>query len=161
MNRLIVAIDAKRGIAKAGIQPWSIPDDLLYFRNQTKKYGGNVLVGGTTFRNDMKCKPLGERKTIVASKSQPPTNGVQVVQDAIAWLTANRNKDIWIMGGASMYKQVIEAGLADELYITHILADFGCDTFFPKYESKFKKISESEMHIQNGLQYRFARYVPK
>jgi dihydrofolate reductase len=134
MIRLIVAIDRKRGIAKHGYQPWYIPDDEAYFIRQSKSYGGNVLVGGTTFRDSFKSKPLSER-------------------------TSLKDQDIWVVGGASVYTQVIDAGLADELYITHIDADFGCDQFFPEYESKFHLSSQNEPSEQNGFHFTYARYT--
>jgi dihydrofolate reductase len=48
--RLIVAHDLKRGIAKHGIQPWSIPKDEAYFSTQTKLHGGRIVMGSKTFK---------------------------------------------------------------------------------------------------------------
>jgi dihydrofolate reductase len=160
MNRLIVGMDRKRGIAKHGYRPWYIPDDRAYFIKQTKTYGGNVLVGGTTFRNALKSQPLPERTTFLVTKSQQPIAGVQLVADAVTWLKSLDHQDVWVIGGASIYKQVIDAGLADELYITHIDADFECDQFFPEYEEQFRLLDKSETYEQNGFHYSYARYVP-
>jgi dihydrofolate reductase len=159
MIRLIVAIDRKRGIAKHGYQPWYIPDDEAYFIRQSKSYGGNVLVGGTTFRDSFKSKPLSERTTYLLTRDEHPIDGVQSVHDLSTWLTSLKDQDIWVVGGASVYTQVIDAGLADELYITHIDADFGCDQFFPEYESKFHLSSQNEPSEQNGFHFTYARYT--
>jgi dihydrofolate reductase len=158
MIRLIAAIDRKRGIAKHGYQPWYIPDDEAYFVKQSKSYGGNVLVGGTTFRDSFKSKPLTGRTTYLLTRNEQPINGVQLVHDLKPWLKSMGNQDVWVVGGASVYQQVIDAGLADELYITHIDADFGCDQFFPEYQPEFRVSSAGQPQTQNGFHFNYARY---
>lgn len=161
MNRLIVAIDRERGIAKHGYRPWYIPDDGLYFMRQTKSHGGNVLVGGTTFRRALKSQPLIDRTTYVVTRNEQPIDGVHLVHDLLTWLSSFKDKDVWVIGGSEVYYQVMEAGLADELYITDIDADFGCDQFFPDYESTFRCLRRSKPQEQNGFHYTYARYVKK
>jgi len=159
MIRLIVAIDSKRGIAKHGFQPWYIPDDDAYFITQTKSRGGNVLVGGTTFRDSFKNKPLVERTTYLLTRNEQPIDGVELVHDLNTWLEGRGNKDVWVVGGSSVYQQVIDTGKADELYITQIEANFGCDQFFPEYEEKFRLISQSERRTQNGFHFTYNCYT--
>lgn len=158
MIRLIAAIDQKRGIAKHGFQPWYIPDDEAYFARQTKTHGGNVLVGGTTYRDSFKSKPLTERTTYLLTRSHEAINGVQLVHDLEQWITSRSNQDIWVVGGASVYRQIIDNNQADELYLTFIEADFGCDQFFPEYQANFQLLSQSEPHDQNGFHFSYACY---
>jgi dihydrofolate reductase len=158
MIRLIAAIDRKRGIAKHGYQPWYIPDDEAYFVKQSKSYGGNVLVGDTTFRDSFKSKPLTGRTTYLLTRNEQPIDGVQLVHDLKPWLESMSDQDIWVVGGASVYQQVMDAGLADELYITHIDADFGCDQFFPEYQPEFHVSSADPPQAQNGFHFNYARY---
>jgi dihydrofolate reductase len=157
MIRLIVAIDRKRGIAKHGYQPWYIPDDEAYFVRQSKSHGGQVLVGGTTYRDSFKNKPLEGRTTYLLTRDTHPIADVHLVHDLSSWL-AQQHEDIWVVGGSSVYQQVIDAGQADELYITHIDADFACDQFFPEYESKFRLKSQSEPQTENGFTFTYATY---
>jgi dihydrofolate reductase len=159
MIRLIAAIDRKRGIAKHGYRPWYIPDDHAYFINKSKSSGGNILVGGTTFRDAFKGKPPPERTTYLLTRNEDPIDGVTLVHDLQAWLESLDNKDIWVAGGAAVYQQVIDSGLADELYLTHIDADFGCDQFFPEYESKFSLSSQNQAQEQNGFHFSYACYT--
>lgn len=158
MIRILVAIDRKRGIAKHGYQPWYIPDDEAYFARLSKSFGGNVLVGGVTFRNAFKSKPLENRNTYLLTHNPEPINGVHIVHDLGSWLNAMIDKDIWVVGGAAVYKEILEQNLADELYITHIEADFRCDQFFPEYEAGFSLINQSETKEQNGFHYNFSIY---
>jgi|ERR1039458_355985 dihydrofolate reductase len=159
MIRLIAAIDRKGGIAKHGYQPWYIPEDEAYFTKQTKSHGGNVLTGGTTFRDSYKGNPLVGRTNYLLTRNIQPIEGVLLVHDLKEWLATIGNQDIWVAGGASLFQQVIDAGKADELYITHIDADFGCDQFFPDYQAKFRLISQSGQLAQNGFNFSYARYA--
>lgn len=160
MIRLIAAVDRKRGIAKHGYQPWAIPDDEAYFVTHSKSHGGQVLVGGTTYRDSFKSKPLEGRTTYLLTRNTQPIAGVQLVHDLSSWLT-EQQQDIWVVGGSSVYQQVIDGGQADELYLTMIDADFACDQFFPEYESKFRLMSKSERRSENGFHFTYAIYRRK
>ena len=70
---------------------------------------------------------------------------------------AHQGADIWVIGGAEIYAQVLPD--ADELFITQIAANFGCDTFFPDFETMFHLGEQSETHSQNGFSYAFCRYL--
>jgi dihydrofolate reductase len=156
MIRLIAAIDKKRGIAKNGRIPWKIPEDEQYFTDQTKLYGGHVLSGAATFKTYH--GPLSDRHNYILTHSPAPIEGATVVNDLTVFLNEFQNKDLWVAGGAAVFDEVIKADAADELYLTHIDADFECDRFFPEYKGKFKLIEQSESREQNGLHFYYAHY---
>lgn len=158
MILFIAAIDRKLGIAKRGGMPWFIPEDEQYFTTQTKTRGGNVLTGGKTFRNTYHNKPLVDRQNYILTRQDEPIEGVTVVHDLMKLLDEFNDEDLWISGGAEVFKEIMEAGKADALYLTHIDADFGCDQFFPEYENAFKKVEESKVREQNGFKFTYARY---
>jgi len=160
MIRLIAAIDRKRGLAKAGVMPWNIPEDEAFFTEQTKAFGGNVLSGGVTFRNTYKNGPLAKRQNFVLTRNPAPIEGVVVVNDLKKFLTEFKD-ELWVAGGSIVFDEVMTAGYADELYLTHIEADFGCDQFFPTYKDEFKLAEQSEEHEQNGFHFTYARYLKK
>jgi dihydrofolate reductase len=157
----IAAIDRKRGIAKHGGIPWFIPEDEKYFTTQTKTRGGNVLTGGKTFRDTYKGRPLVDRQNYILTRQQDPIEGATVVHDLMQLLDEFKGKELWISGGAEVFKEIMDAGRADELYLTHIDADFGCDQFLPEYENGFKKVEESEVREQNGFKFTYAKHVRK
>lgn len=161
MIRLIAAIDRKRGIGKHGGLPWFIPEDEAYFTSQTKTSGGNVLTGGRTFRDTYRNRPLAKRQNYILTRHDLNIPGTIPVHDLVKFLEEFKDKDLWVSGGAEVFAEIIKAGKADELYITHIDADFGCDRFFPEYENAFQKIKESEAREQNGFHFTYATYVPK
>lgn len=156
MIRLIVAADQKLGIAKKGFQPWYIPEDDAYFSRVTKLNGGSVLVGKTTFKTF--SRPLDSRNNYVLSSSSEPLDGATLVNDLDTFLRKYNDEDIWVIGGASVFEQVLKRGNVEELYITHIEANFGCDQYFPCYKSDFILREQSETHEQNGFKFSYAIY---
>lgn len=161
MNRLIVAIDRKRGLAKHGFMPWFIPEDEQYFTDQTKTHGAKVLSGGVTFREGYNSRPLPERQNFILTHDTTPIQGVTLVHDLEKFLEDFKNEELWIAGGAKVFEQVIKLGFANELYLTHIDADFGCDQFFPEYKANFILHEQSERREQNGFYFTYAKYIPK
>lgn len=159
MIRLIAAIDRKCGLAKHGVLPWFIPEDEKYFTDQTKTHGGHVLTGAATFRNTYKGKPLAGRQNYILTHQAEPIEGAEAVHDLSKFLAGFQDKDLWVAGGAGVFEQVIQAGRADELYLTHIDADFRCDQFFPAYEAGFTLAEQTEPREQNGFTFTYARYV--
>jgi dihydrofolate reductase len=154
MIRMIVAYDRKQGMAKDGIQPWYIPDDMQYFTDKTKQYGGCVLVGSTTFK--MFKGPLENRQTFVLTRQQEFIEGVQVVHDLAQFLNdLPLEQDVWIGGGAQLYKLILDRKAANQIYATEIDADFGCTLQFPSFKDAFIESSMSNLHEQNGFIYRF------
>jgi dihydrofolate reductase len=156
MIRLVAAIDRSRGLAKNDIMPWNIPEDEHFFTDQTKSLGGNVLTGATTFRVAYKGVPLKDRHNFIVTHDPSPIEGAVVVNDLAKFLN-EFNEDLWVAGGGKVFEEVINLGKADELYLTLIDADFGCDTFFPEYDN-FQLIQEGEPREQNGFHYRYAKY---
>lgn len=157
MNRLIVAIDRKRGMAKQGIFPWHIPEDEKYYDESTKTRSGNVLMGNTTFKT--LNGPMPDRQNYVLTHDKTPVAGVELVHDLDQFLRDFEDKDLWVIGGANVFAQVMQMGKAGELYITHIEADFNCNQFFPEYETGFKLAERSDLHEQNGFIFSYAKYV--
>lgn len=155
MIRFIAAIDQKHGLAKNGHQPWHLPTDEKYFLDQTQKFGGVVVMGHTTYTAI--GHPLVERRNIVLSRTPQVIRGVEVMTDVQEALQAA--PDIWVIGGAVIFEHTLSA--ADELYLTHIDADFDCDQFFPAYTNQFELVSQSSLQHENGLDFTFCVYKKK
>jgi dihydrofolate reductase len=62
--------------------------------------------------------------------------------------------EIFIFGGGQIFKEALEKGLVDRLYLTIVTGDYNADTFFPDY-SAFSKVIEKEEHEEDGYQYSF------
>ncbi|TSR04325.1 Ankyrin repeat domain-containing protein 34B [Bagarius yarrelli] len=71
---------------------------------------------------------------------------------------------LWIIGGSSLYKEVMESSARQRLFVTRILKQFDCDTFIPDINlDKFRLLPEfpgvpAGLQEENGLQYIFEVY---
>ncbi|GAC1391087.1 MAG: type 3 dihydrofolate reductase [Candidatus Saccharimonadales bacterium] len=153
MIRLIAAIDRKRGLSKCGYQPWKIPDDERYFNEMTRSLGATIVMGRKTYETIGRLLP--DRHIIVATKGEINISGVDTIHSLEAYLSSCEG-DLWIIGGASIYQQALS--YADELYVTHIDADFGCDLFFPEIPQLFQDTTDKMLHEQNGFIYHMSIY---
>jgi dihydrofolate reductase len=156
MIRHIVAIDQNRGIAQNGVQPWKLPGDERYFSDMTKTHGGVVLMGRVTF--EVIGRPLPGRQNFVASHDPGfSAEGVTVIHDIDDFL--QDQPDVWVIGGAQIYAATLL--MADELYITEIDADFGCDVLYPEYTDRFELRQQGDPRQENGLIYYCNVYTPR
>ena len=157
MIRMIVAYDRQRGLGKQGFQPWKIPEDEAYFAEKTKSLGATIIVGSTTYKTFK--GPLVDRNNYVLTSDKTPIEGVELVHNLDHFLKDYADKDLWVIGGANVFGQVLEAGVVDEVYVTNIQADFGCTQFFPNLGEEFKLVSQSDLHEQNGFIFSYEVYA--
>lgn len=157
MIRLIVAMDRKRGIAKQGFQPWNIPEDEKYFATMTKQFGASLLVGNTTMR--VMGGPLPERTNYVLTTDKTPIEGATVVNNLEKFFKEYQGEDLWVIGGANVYSQCFELSVIDQIYVTQIEADFGCNQFFPVINDSYKLSNQPELQEQNGFIFRYEIYT--
>lgn len=137
---------------------WHIPEDFRYFKSITS--GHTVIMGKNTFYSLPKG-PLPNRRNIVISDIlNDKIEGCEMaysLDEAIAM--ADDNKENFIIGGASIYRQFFSK--VQKLYITWVFKDFEADTFFPEVKNEdWELISEkpqSDSHI-DGLHYKFNIY---
>jgi len=96
--------------------PWHYKEDMQFFKKMTT--GHNIIMGRQT------CidigKPLPNRKNIVVSNILGPTSLfnhiVKSTDEAVA--LSDIDKDIWFIGGGSIYKDALK--FASEIYLTII-----------------------------------------
>ncbi|AWP06473.1 Dihydrofolate reductase [Scophthalmus maximus] len=137
----------------------------------------NVVIMGrkTWFSIPEKNRPLNNRINIVLSRQckAPPAGVHHLVSDFSSALRlvdtelADQADQVWVIGGSSLYKEMMESPGPRRLFVTRILKQFDCDTFLPeinpdKYRllPKFPGVPE-ELQEENGIQYRFEVYESK
>ena len=149
---IIAALGKNRELGKENKLLWRIPDDLKRFKQLT--LGHPVVMGRKTF--DSIGKPLPGRTNIVISRQGLVIKDAVVVnslEKALEKARALDQKEIFVIGGASIYESVLPH--ADQLYLTLIDDEKEADVFFPPYEHLFtKKLSEENREWQ-GIQYRW------
>lgn len=134
MINVIVAHDLNKCIGKDGKIPWNIKGEQKQFKELTTN--NIVIMGRKTY--DEIGKPLPNRKTIVITRRPNiPCESYNSLKKALSiLLSMNDNKDIYIAGGASIYKDILENNIiVDNYYITVInQVVIGGDKFFPNFD---------------------------
>lgn len=129
MFKLIVAFDKNFLIGADGKLPWRIPEDLKFFKSVTT--GNSILVGRKTW-DLLPVKPLPNRLNMVLT-NRPCEHSVSSIEEAIkVHDDKNKGKDIFVIGGAGVYREVLSRDLVDEMVVSHVEGDYAGDTYFPK-----------------------------
>ena len=117
-------------------------------------------MGRKTFESILEYigKPLPNRVNIVVTQNPDfKKEGIVIsnsLEDAINKAKKSENREIFIIGGAHVFREVLEKGIVNRIYLTKVEGDFSCDTFFPDY-SQFKKVVSEETGESNGIKFRF------
>lgn len=160
---LIVAVDNNWGIGKDNKLLVSIPADMKYFRTQTKD--SVVIMGRKTLESFPGGEPLKNRTNIVITKDENyKKDGVVIVHsvDDAVKVAKSYNKPIFVIGGASIYAQLLS--FCDTAYITKISHSFDePDSYFPNLDKmeNWEVSEQSETEIYNGMFYKFVTYKQK
>ena len=115
----IVCMDRKGVIGYGNKMPWNIPEELLYFKQQT--INNIVIMGNNTFKSIGKRLP--NRVNIVISKNDDTITEdnfykVKTIEEAFVvaeYIASEESRDIFIIGGSSIYEQTFD--YVDHLYI--------------------------------------------
>lgn len=151
---IIAAIGKNRELGKDNRLLWHIPQDLKRFRKLTANH--TVIMGRKTFESI--GRPLPKRNNIVVSRdTNLNPKGCLVfgsLEQALEKAKeVEKNGEIFIIGGASIYQQSMD--IADKLYLTLIDQDFAeADTFFPDY-SRFNKVISEKQSQSGNLKFKF------
>ncbi len=156
----IVAADKNWGIGRKNQLLVSIPADMRFFRDQT--VGKVVVMGRNTLESFPGGKPLKNRTNIVVTRDPsyqvPDAIVVHSVEEAAKQVQDCRTEDVYIIGGASVYRQFLQ--YCDVAYVTKINMVYEADTFFPNLDElpEWELVSESEEQTYYDIEYRFTRY---
>lgn len=142
MLNIIVAHDESMGIGYKNKLPWKLPEDLKIFKEKT--LGNSVIMGRKTWES-LPFKQLpGRESFVVTSKADVLRNDYKKyskihfeknLQDAIDQST-KLGKDVYIIGGASIYKQALENHKKniDQMHITIVKGHYMVDTYLPNFD---------------------------
>lgn len=160
MISIIAAVAKNRAIGYQNKLIYWLPNDLKRFKALTT--GHTIIMGRNTFLSLPKGA-LPNRRNIVLSRSQKTFPGCDVyasLEEALKHCTPD--EDIYIIGGASVYRQALK--LADRLCLTEIDdTPKDADTFFPPYEDDWQEESREDHPIddRHDFRYSFVDYVRK
>lgn len=175
---IVVAACSNMGIGIEGGLPWRLKQDMAFFRKittVTKTVGKKnmVIMGKNTWLSiPPKFRPLSDRINVVLStQMQTSIEGAHLVKSFDKALELfdtlnNEVESVFVIGGASVYKEAMQRPNPCRIYITRVHGDFTCDTFFPDIdENIFKKVPHTvdenvpaETCEENGITFSFEIY---
>lgn len=147
MFSIIVAIGKNNEIGKKNKLLWHISEDLKKFKEITS--GKTVIMGRKTYESI--GKPLPNRHNIVLSKnlkmfSNNCNKKLEIYDDfsKIVEKYKNSAEEVFIIGGAQIYKKALELKIIEKLYISHIeFSDNEADVYFPEIDyNVWEKVEE-------------------
>lgn len=159
----MISARAANGVIGRGNElPWNLPEDLKFFKKTTM--GHSVLMGLNTWYS-LPVKPLKGRKNFIlcpkGTELDKVYEDVELVHDINEFLKRDDIEDVFIMGGATVYKLFIDK--VDELYLTMISENVEGDVYFPEFnEREFNRyILGSGYDEKENLHYTFNKFVRK
>lgn len=160
---MIVAVDENWAIGNKNDLLIRIPADMKMFRQETT--GKVVVLGRKTLETFPNGLPLPKRTNIILSK-----NADYQIKDAIVvnsvdalleTLKAYDTKDVYIIGGETVYRQMLP--YADTVHVTKIERAYDADAFFPNLDQddEWEVTAESDEQVYFDTTYTFVKYERK
>ncbi len=157
MVTIIAAVAENNALGKNNELIWHLPADLKRFKKVTN--GHYIIMGRKTFES--LGKPLPNRTTVIITRNTDYQAEGCIVVNSLeeALIKAAAEDNVYILGGAEIYRQAIE--IADVLDLTILHHSFEADAFFPKIDTSIWKETKREDFIadeKNAYDYSFVTY---
>lgn len=157
MISIIAAVAKNRAIGFENKLIYWLPNDLKRFKQLTT--GHTIIMGRNTY-DSLPKGALPNRRNVVLSTTVKELPGCDVFPTLDAAISSCApDEDIYIIGGASVYRQALP--LADRLCLTEIDdTPAKADTFFPDYSEW--GVDKREAHAKDdrhAFDYAFVDYI--
>lgn len=156
----IVNVTENWGIGYQGQLAIAIHADLRRFRELTT--GHTVVLGRKTLATFPGGRPLKNRENIILTRDAAfSCEGARVMhsaEDVLAFARANGHDDLWIIGGESVYRQLVP--YCRMAYVTKTFADVPADAFFPDLDAleNWSVAEALPAGEEDGVRYQFLNY---
>lgn len=137
MINIIVAYAQNFAIGKDGKIPWHLPEDMQHFKEVTAHYP--VVMGRKTWDSiPDKFRPLPGRMNIVITRE--PRQALFFDPKQPHWANSLKaalkladfeSREIFIIGGAEIYKQALDSNVVQRVIASEIKEPYEGDVFFP------------------------------
>lgn len=160
---IIVAVDENWAIGYRGDPLVRIPADHKMFRNET--IGKVVVLGRKTMDTFPGGLPLAGRTNIVLTRNPEyqvkDAIVVHSVEELLAELKNYDTKDVYVIGGDSVYSQLLP--YCDTAHVTKIDRSYEADTYFPNLDAsgEWEITAESDEQSYFDTTYHFLKYERK
>ena len=141
--KIIACINQKKALGKEGKLLYHIGNDLVNFKRCTTN--NVVIMGRKTFESLPNGEPLKNRINVIISANEDfgvdskfdNVFIVKSVEDVVELCEAYfSDKELFVIGGESIYREFMTRGLVDEMRLTIVNDDAEGDVFFPDYNEE-------------------------
>ncbi len=144
----IAAVAENGVIGNKGGLPWQLPDDMKFFQRTTLNH--HVITGRKNYESiPQRFRPLRDRVNIVVTRqagyAAPGAVVCGSLEAALAIARDAGEKEAFIIGGGELYRQALEQGLVQRLYLTTVHTKPEGDVHFPDIGKGWKEVW-SEKH---------------
>lgn len=158
IRSIIVARADNNVIGKDNGLIWHMPHDLRFFKETTS--GHYVIMGRKSY--EAINKPLPNRLNIIITRNQnyyiENCLVLHSLQEALELGQQQKQTEVFILGGGEIYRQALDQGVVDRIYLTEIKESFKGDTYFPTLDmSEWQETHREEFKAdhQNPHDYAF------
>lgn len=157
---MIAAVGKNLELGKNNDLIWHFKEDMKFFKENTM--GKPIVMGMNTLNSLPKLLP-GRTHIVLTTKNNISLDEQIVVVHTIDELLnyiKKYGKEVMIIGGASVYKQMLE--YSDKLILTEIDAEEkDADVYFPKFNKENWNSEEVGTHEENGIKFKHLVYTRK
>jgi dihydrofolate reductase len=145
MRILIAATSQNNALGKDNKIIWHLPDDFKRFKELTS--GHHIIMGRKTFESFPKPLPNRIHVVITRQKNYNPEGCIVVNSIEEAYEICPKNEDVFLIGGAEIYK--LGLPFTDKIELTYINETFEADAFFPEIDFSEWKLTKEEFHSKD------------
>ena len=134
---------------------WHLPKDLEFFKKMT--LNKKIVMGRYTFFSLPTILP--DREHIIISTNNILNDNIKVYHSIEDFIKEYEQTDeeIFIIGGASIYKQFIK--LCDNIYLTEIQKEaVNADTYLPEFDKDDCTKEILDNAVEKGIEYKHVLY---
>lgn len=125
----VVAVARNGVIGRENKLPWRLKRDLAHFKATT--LGHPILMGRRTWDSLGRALP-GRRNLVVTRDDSYRADGPEIFRSIDAALAAVRDGTVFVIGGAEIFRQLLDR--ADAIVLTEVHADVPGDVHFPAFD---------------------------
>jgi len=174
----ILAMDEKNWIGKNNDLAWRIPADMKYFKKMTastkdfSKRNAVIMWRKTWESIPEKYRPLPYRINCVLSRSIKDESTDSKKGDMVLYFNSVEScleelekkedvEQIFILGGANIYNQLLDHPRLEKIYLTQVFWDYDCDVFFDGVPDSFVLSERTERNTENEIEFEWQVYKKK
>ncbi len=155
---IIAAVGKNLELGKNNDLIWHLKEDMHFFKEHTT--GKPIVMGMKTLESLPRLLP--NRQHIVLTRKNPNLDPSIVVVhsvDEVLNFVRHQNQEVMVIGGASIYEQMLE--YSDRMFLTEIDQSADADVYFPSFNKDDWDSEVLSSHDEQNIKYKHLVYTRK